>query len=304
MTPFPRLIGAHVSSAGGHHKAIERAAAMGCTAAQIFTGSPRIWARRAVTEQEAAVVQEHQKQYGIQKLFIHALYLINLASENPILVEKSVEALKKDMQSCSTLRADGVVVHLGSHQGRGWDAVKSQVIAQIITILEATPDSATFLIEPSAGQNGKLCSDLSEVKELIDAVEPQFGTRIGWCLDTCHTFAAGYYLGLEMPEDSQSSKNIEKATSATTAIDLLGLWKNLRCIHVNDSRDPFASGKDRHENLGDGQIGSAELAQFLSNQNLAQVPCILEVPGIQGEGPDAENVQRLQTLLKNSGKTV
>lgn len=276
-------IGGHVSAAGGVDKAIERAAGIGANCVQVFSGSPRVWVRPNLDAINADKIAAKQLELQISPIFTHALYLINLASENPELVRKSTEAIAFDLRFDAKVKGAGVIVHLGSHQGRGWEAVRAQVAAQISTILASAPPEAHFLMENAAGQNGKIGGDLAELRWLLDTVK---SPQLGWCLDTCHTFAAGYTLGTD-----QTGK------SALADIERLNLASTLRCLHVNDSRDPFDSGRDRHANLGDGQIPQADLKFFLNHKLLKDKPLIIEVPGVKDEGPDAENIQRLKKLV-------
>lgn len=276
------LIGAHVSAAGGIDKAVERAAAIGCDSVQVFSGSPRVWARPKLEAIDAEKVLSKQQELNVKSIITHSLYLVNLCSDKSELCQKSTEALIFDLHFDSHVKGQGVVVHVGSHQGRGWDAVRDQLATSITEILNRTPSDSHFLIENSAGQNGKIGSDLAEIKWLIEQVN---SPRLGWCLDTCHAFAAGYAL------DPQAENS---AVKAMTEHDL---FSTLTCIHVNDSRDPFASGRDRHANLSEGLIPSAELAAFLNHEQLKAKTLILEVPGADKLGPDAENVQRLKKLV-------
>ncbi len=269
-------LGAHVSAAGGVNKAIERAAAIGANCVQVFSGSPRVWQRPNLDAIDADKVSTKQKELLVSPIITHALYLVNLASENPELQQKSVNAISFDLQFDAKLGGSGVVVHVGSHQGRGWEAVCEQVVTLIAKIIAASPPESHFLIENAAGQNGKIGGNLAEIKWMIDQVKSD---QLGWCFDTCHGFAGGYDL----------------ATVGERFAEF-DLWKTLRCIHVNDSRDPFDSGRDRHANLGDGNIPAAELQTFLRLPEVQKLPMILEVPGIKDEGPDAENVRRLKVL--------
>lgn len=279
-------IGAHVSAAGGISNAYARAQAIGCNAVQIFSASPRVWKRSIIADAEINKCLTFQKEYGIEKTVIHAIYLLNLASENPELVEKSRNVIEFDLRVDAALCGSGVVVHIGSHQGRGFEAINNQLVREVKQILANTPENSTFLIENSAGQNGKIGSDLNELRWLMDEVK---SPRLGWCLDTCHAFAAGY--------DLHNKKSDEKNIFAE--IDRLHLWDSLKVIHTNDSRDPFASGRDRHENIGEGNIGSELMKSFLSHKNIQKLPLILEVPGVDHKsGPDAENVKRLKALVQ------
>lgn len=296
-----RKIGAHVSASGGLENAIERAHAIGANCAQIFSGSPRVWKRTELAKFDTKKMFSKREELNVEPIFTHSLYLINLASDKSDLLRKSFDVLQYDLQFDSLIQGSGIVVHLGSHQGRGFEAVREQVAEQIAKLLETTPEDSTFLIENSAGQNGKLCSDLSEIRWLIDRVEVLLVStvpgdsgavplisRLGWCFDTCHAHAAGYLLG-----ESQGSL-ISK--SAISEITRLKLWEALKCIHVNDSRDDFASGRDRHENLGKGTISQDDLHYFVNFEEVVNIPLILEVPGYEGTGPDAENIEYLRKL--------
>lgn len=274
-----RKIGAHVSAAGGLDKAIERAHAIGANCLQLFSGSPRVWKRSPLESFAVEKMFSKQKELLVEPIFTHSLYLVNLASENPELIAKSAQALSFDLQFDALIKGSGIIVHLGSHQKRGWLAVREQVARVITEILSTAPNNATFLIENSAGQSGKLCSDFAEIRWLLDQVQ---SPQLGWCLDTCHAHASGLRLD----------------TTALEQITALKLWDSLRCIHVNDSKDPHASGRDRHENLLAGTIPQAELTAFLHAPELAHIPLILEVPGLDGMGPDAANITTLQELCQ------
>jgi deoxyribonuclease IV len=289
-----RSIGAHVSAAGGADQAIARAHAIGANAVQIFSGSPRVWKRSPLESLNSDKVYSEKEKYSIRSIFIHSIYLINLAAESTELHTKSCEVIAYDLEYGSRISAGGVVVHLGSHQGRGWESVREQVAADLRTLLQDASENAVLLIENSAGQNGKLCSDLSDIRWLLDAVD---SPKLGWCLDTCHAFAGGHYLGESAPQDTPAKDHIV-VKSLEQEITQNNLWDSLKCIHVNDSKDPFASGRDRHENLGDGSIPTADLRRFLKLSQVENIPLILEVPGIEGGGPDAENIARLQKLAE------
>jgi deoxyribonuclease-4 len=277
-TTSTRRIGAHLSTAGGIDLAVQHAHDIGANCLQVFSGSPRMWRRTPLDKIDTQKIWSKQAECGVTPIFTHALYLVNLASDKPELVQISAESLQHDLRFDSHIKGSGVVVHLGSHQGRGFAVGQDQLVAQIKAILAATPEDSRFLIENSAGQNGKIASDLSEIRWLLDQVN---SPRLGWCFDTCHGFAAGYNLG----------QVGQKFTE-------LNLWSTLSVIHVNDSRDPFASGRDRHANMGEGLIPQAELKAFLLSPEALQIPIITEAPGFDDNGPDAENIHRLQTLVQ------
>lgn len=293
-----RLIGAHVSAAGGHDKAIERAAAIGCNCVQVFSGSPRGWQRPNLDAINTEKLSTKQKELSVKPIFTHALYLINLTADKPEVITKSVESLIKELQFDAWIKGAGVVVHLGSHLGNGWQKVKVELVKRIEQVLEQSPEESCLLIENSAGQQGKLCSDLSEIRWLLDELEDvgQFVSRgrLSWCFDTCHAWAAGYYLGSQLPKTTDGKNTL--LGSASLTISELKLWQWLKVVHVNDSRDPFASGRDRHANIGEGTIPHGDLEHFLNLPELQKIPMITEVPGFAGNGPDAENIKRIKKI--------
>lgn len=283
-----RKIGAHVSASGGLHNAVQKAYDIGCNAVQLFSGSPRVWAKKPLDQVDTDRLFSKVRELTVSPIFTHALYLVNVASDKPELLEKSFNSLKYELEFDALIKGAGVVVHLGSHTGRGWDAVKDQIVHEVARLLKATPMSSRLLIENSAGQKGKIGSPLEEVRWLLDELERVGGyvkeNRVGWCFDTCHGFASGYNLAI-------GERN------AVAEITKLTLWDTLYCIHVNDSKDPFQSGRDRHQNLHDGTIPSEDFNAFLNNKHVAKIPLILEVPGLDKEGPDAENVTRLKKII-------
>ncbi|MBU2542991.1 deoxyribonuclease IV [Patescibacteria group bacterium] len=287
------FIGAHVSAAGGVEYTPKRANEIGCNCLQIFSGSPRVWQKPKLESHNINKFFSEREKYGVLSVFTHAIYLVNLASDKSELVDKSVAALKYDMKFDAWLNGSGVIVHLGSHQGRGWEAVRVQLAVLIKEIIAASPQESTFLIENSAGQNGKIGSNLDEIRWLLDKVN---SLQLGWCFDTCHAFATGYSLGGTLQAAESNNFHSE---SALRAIERLGLWSTLRCIHVNDSRDEFGSGRDRHANLGEGNIPQEELKYFLNNPQIKPLPLLLEVPGFDKKGPDAQNVRLLKQLLED-----
>ncbi|HEX7018098.1 MAG TPA: deoxyribonuclease IV [Patescibacteria group bacterium] len=288
-----RLIGAHVSAAGGVENAVTKAAAMGANCVQVFSGSPRVWQRKPLDQINVDKVFSKQRELSVSSIFTHALYLVNLASEKPELREKSVRVLKHDLSFDSLLKGSGVVVHVGSHQGRGWEAVREQVATSIKEILDDSPADSTFLIENAASHNGKVGNRLEEIRWLLDAVK---SPRLGWCADTCHLHAAGYALG-EVKSSDQVASATSKEKTAIEEITDLDLWSTLKCLHVNDSKDPFASGRDRHQNIGAGVIPTADLKYFLTYNKAKDIPIITEVPGLDGTGPDEENINRIKALV-------
>ena len=307
-----RKIGAHVSAAGGVEQAFARASKIGCNCMQIFSGSPRVWAKRPLDKHDLVKINSESNKYQVAPVYTHAIYLANLASDKPELIGKSVQTLTYDLEFDALINGGGVVVHLGSHQGRGWQATRDNLVKLIVGLLSQTPKKSKLLIENSAGQKGKVCSDLAEIKWLLDTVgkvwqkdkldkkHGKIDSRLGWCLDTCHGFAAGYYLGKKPPVlDGQAGMFEDKSLgSIIEAITNNKLWSSLAMIHVNDSRDLFASGNDRHANLGEGNIETEDLKHFVNHPKIKSIPLVLEVPGADKKGPDKANVDRLKSWLE------
>lgn len=300
-----RRIGAHLSTSKGIVETVRTAVEIGANCLQVFSGSPRMWRRTPLDRIDAKAVQKAQEEADVRPIFTHALYLVNLASDNPDIVAHSLETLKHDLTFDAHLGGAGVVVHIGSHQGKGFAAVKDMVATRIQEILRETPEQSHFLIENAAGQQGKIGGDLTEVQWLIQQLKSE---RVGWCVDTCHAFAAGYtfsnnsafYQEKEQEENTLFNSDIAapKLPLLPEAIHELGLLNSLKVIHVNGSRDPFNSGRDRHANIGEGTISSAELQAFLNHPAFVTIPLITEVPGIENQGPDAENIARIKELVK------
>jgi len=276
-----RRIGGHVSAAGGLSNAVKNSIDIGGNCLQIFAGSPRSWARKLYPIKEA---HNFIAAAGdLQPVFIHALYLVNLASDNPDLLQKSVDSLIYDLKNGQLIAAAGVIVHLGSHQGRGFAAAVDQVAGVIKEILSQTEETP-FVIENSAGQKGKIGA-LFEIQELFTKVNHP---RLKLCLDTAHLFAAGY--------DLRDLSAIDNLVAELTRLDLLD---QIICLHVNDSKTDFNSKNDQHANLGEGKIGLVGLAQFVNHPALAGLPLILEVPGEKGF-PDARQIALAKALSEAS----
>lgn len=317
-------VGGHVSISGGLDKAADRAADIGGNCMQIFAGSPRMWGQKSLDKYQPQKMWDKQKKLDIAPVVIHAKYLINLASDKSELVNKSIQALTYDLKFDNLIQGGGVVVHTGSYQDRGWEQVKEQVADAIVQILENTPDDSRLLLENAAEHHGKIGGDLAQIKWLLRTVD---SARLGWCFDTCHGFAAGYALSpdskllskdaaLETKSRSKSqSGSSESGSNSSTSSDQSSLEKfqptdffsavselelesSLACVHVNDSAKGFKSGVDRHANIAEGEIPQQDLEYFLQQPLIKSVPIITEVPGIDGDGPDEENINRLKNLLK------
>ncbi len=280
-------IGAHVSSGGGVDKAIDRAVALGAETIQIFSGAPQAWRRKNYTAAEVEAYKAKAEEHDVGPAFIHGLYLVNLASQNPDLIAKSYEALVLEMHAASLIGAKGVIFHLGSHKGAGYDACVDQVIEQSRRILDATPPDTWLILENSAGMGGAIGSKFAELGKIARDLG---GDRVKVCLDTCHTFAAGYEMATRKGLDATMAEFDKE----------IGLEK-LVAVHANDSKQPLGAGMDRHANIGEGHIGRDGFLNIMSHPAFAEVPFLLEVPGFDDSGPDAQNVAILKELRSAAG---
>jgi deoxyribonuclease-4 len=277
-----KRIGGHVSTSGGLINAVKNTLAIGGNAMQIFAGSPRMWKRALYPEKVTTEFVQAVKENDLNPVYIHALYLTNLASDNPELVDKSRTALITDMKNSAAIGSAGVVLHIGSHQGRGWEAVKAQVIEEIQTVLNETPANSYLLLENSAGQKGKIGS-LPELGEILYTLN---SPRLKVCLDTAHAFEAGYNFASQQGREIFIS-DIENHLPP----------EKLELLHLNDSKTPLGSGRDNHENIGDGYIGRDGIKELINNPIFKNLPLLLEVPGLDKKGPDKENIQRVRDLV-------
>lgn len=283
-------IGAHVSVAGGLHKAVERGSAIGAKVLQIFVSGPQSY---RVTEYSNEQIEEFKKLYQdgrFSGLFLHAIYLINLASPDPRLLDLSKASIIHYMKMGEKLRAEGVIVHVGSHRShpQGGRLQRSEshdspgVKNAIEEILSNTPKSQKFIIENCAG--GKIGKDLDELELLYKQINNE---RIAFCIDTQHLFASG----VDVADDKTFGEWLSEFDKR------IGIDK-LACVHANDSKTELGSNHDRHENIGMGKIGKIGFTNILSQQLLHDKPFILEVPGVDGKGPDRENIERFKMVVQ------
>ena len=275
-------LGAHVSTAGGIHTAIDRIEAIGGECVQIFTQSPRTW--RPTNHDPANVerFKERRAEAGIGAVVCHALYLLNLASPNEDIYKKSVDTLKNTVDVASAIDADAVVFHVGSHLGSGFDAGLERVVPALAEALTRCSETTWLCMENSAGAGGTIGRSLEELAALYEALDRH--SRLGVCLDSCHLYVSGY--------DVTKRKELDRVLAEVD--DRIGLDR-LRALHVNDSKSPLGSNSDRHDNIGEGLLGE-ELGVFLSHPKLQGLPALLEVPGADDHGPDAEQIRRAKAL--------
>ena len=279
-------VGAHVSTAGGVDKALGRAVSIGAETIQIFASSPRAWAFKPPAEEAVAAFLQQTDATGITPAFLHASYLVNLGG-TPDLVRKSVDSLSDHLGVAAQLGAAGLIFHSGSHKGAGFNAVLEQASSSLREVLSRIPGETWLIIENAAGMGAHIGSTFREIGRLMDAVD---SPRVMVCLDTAHTFAAGYNLA-----------DPDAIDGALEELDReIGLSR-LVAVHANDSKVELGSGVDRHENIGDGHIGREGFEVIMGHPAFREVPFLLEVPGADGKGPDKENVERLKGIRGKLG---
>jgi len=279
------LIGAHVSNAGGLDKAVHRGAERGCEAIQIFNQSPRMWRPTAYGESDFAAFREALAQSGIQAVVIHAVYLLNCASEDREIREKSLSSLVQSLTVGSAIGAAGVVLHPGSAKtGDVPQAIKRA--GRTIKRALSHSDGCELHLENTAGAGGTLGRSFAELSALLDAAGGD--ERLGLCLDSCHLYASGY--DVATPEGLQAT--IEECDRE------LGVDR-LRSLHLNDSLVGLGANRDRHAILGQGQLGEQGCANFLAEPHFSGLPCLLET-GQDGGAPSADDVALAKRLRKRS----
>jgi deoxyribonuclease-4 len=274
-------IGAHKSASGGYVNGVERAAAIGATSLQIFSSSPRSWAGANLSKEDVEAFKEAKEEHGIDPVVFHAPYLINLADRGST-GEKSIKAMIEELNVAARCGIIGSVVHVGSWKTDDESPEEEDhfehLIKSLQTVLEETDQEADFLIENMGTR--KIGKSFEEVGRIIDACDGD--ERLKVCLDTCHLHAAGFDLADGYDDFFQEFD------------DLIGL-ERLSVIHVNDSRDDFGSLRDRHANLGEGEIDEAVFKNLVTKSPTKDLPLILETPGFDAKGPDEKNIQ----ILKN-----
>jgi len=286
--------GAHVSSSGGISNAVDRGLAIGCESLQVFTHNPRTWRPITHTDEQVALFRQKAAAAGMGPLVSHGLYLINLgapdkevptgppgkpATATRNIHRSSVESLMQHLEVGERLGLAGVVLHVGSSKGSTEGEAIARIGTGIAHALDAVPGECCVYLENTAGAGDTIGRTFEQLRRVADAVDHP--TRLGFCLDTQHLFASGY----PVHEDGGIDRVLEEFDR------VVGLQR-LRCLHLNDSMTAFGSNRDRHENLGDGQIGEDGMRRILGCPALQDLPVVLEVPGVDGTGPDAENMDR------------
>jgi deoxyribonuclease IV len=285
-------LGVHVSISGGLPKSIDNALGIGCSAFQIFTRSPRQWKTKNISVGEATLFIDKLKESSISNdsVIAHMPYLPNLSAPEGEMYQKSLKALEDEVKRCSLLHIPFLVVHLGSHLGKGSKNGVSQLVKACKTAmnnysdLHSTKDSVKVLLENSSGQKNSIGSSVEEIAEIFDRLN---SSNFGLCLDTCHAFAAGY--------DMSAKKGV------TQLLDLIsnniGIDR-LNVIHLNDSKGDLGANLDRHYHIGIGKIGKDGFKFLLNTKKLHHIPFIMETP-IDDARNDLDNIAYVKNLLNN-----
>jgi deoxyribonuclease-4 len=277
------LIGAHVRAGGKLVPALERAEEIGAEAVQVFTQSPRAWKS---TQYAPEVLDGYRAAQAAHPLvsatFCHASYLINLATADDSILDKSRTCLVANLAAAAGMGAEGLVLHIGSHKGLGFEECLPQVVGALTDALEAVGGDCPILLENAAGAGDTMGRSFGELARVLEGSGPELGV----CLDTQHLWASGV-----------SFATVEEADQVLADFDReIGL-ERLRCLHLNDSKVPFGANRDRHENVGEGTIGSEALGALLSHPALDRLAAILEVPG-KGDGPRQVDVAAAHHALE------
>ncbi len=275
------LIGAHVSSSGGIHTALGRAAEIGAETVQVFTQSPRMWRPTDHPEANLERFRERRAELGVP-VVCHALYLINLAAQDDAIYDKSVTALAHTVDVACRIDAEAVIFHVGSHLGAGFDAGLERVVPALASCLERCSETTWLLMENTAGAGGTIGRSIEELETLLERLDRH--PRLGLCLDSCHLYASGY----DVTERSELDRTLAEVDRG------IGLDR-LRALHVNDSEMPLGSNRDRHANVGEGLMGDG-LGTFLAHPSLQGLPALLETPGKDKHGPDAAQLTLTRKL--------
>jgi deoxyribonuclease-4 len=277
------LIGAHMSIAGGLHRALERGQQVNCRTIQIFLKNSNQWNAKPLTEPDLKLFRENQRKFDIRPIVAHDSYLINLASPNPDLYQKSLNAFIEEIKRANFLGIPYLVLHPGAHVGSGVEAGVSRIAAALNQALDSAEPSVMILLENTAGQGSTLGHRFEELAAIVEQIKDS--NRIGVCLDTCHAFAAGY--------DIRTQEGYEATMDEFNR--LIGI-ERIRVFHVNDSRKELGSRVDRHFHIGKGCIGLEAFRLLINDPRFLKIPKILETPKGTGTQEDEQNLATLHSL--------
>lgn len=280
------LLGSHMSTAGGMAKSVERGESIGCTAMQVFVKGNTRWQFPPLKDADVEAFRAGMARGNIKSVIAHAIYLVNLASDKPEFIRKSIDDLVDELTRCHTLGIPGLVLHPGAHCGTGEETGLASIVEGLDEVFEATCEMDTqILLETTAGQGSCLGWQFSELAHIIKNVAQPH--RLGVCLDTCHVFAAGY--------DIRTREGYDKLWAD---FDATVGRENLKAIHLNDSKQPCGSRKDRHHHIGQGEIGLEAFRFLMNDMSLRGVPMVLETEKDASMSEDVENMNLLKSLIE------
>ena len=274
------LYGAHCS--GGIKGALDRAIEIGADAVQLFAQSPRAWRYPEHAEEDLARFRERRAEAGIGSVLIHALYLCNLATSDEVIYGKSLETMRATVDTACAIQADGVVFHVGSHLGAGFEAGLEHALPALREVLDRCSETTWLLVENSAGAGGTIGRSIDELATIFDALDRH--PRLGICLDSCHLYVSGVDVG-----EPAAVTGVLKEVKQRIGLD------RLRALHVNDAAAPLGSNRDRHANVLQGELGE-RMGAFLAHKAVQRLPAVMETPGPDDHGPDAAEIQKLRDL--------
>jgi deoxyribonuclease-4 len=282
---MPDYLGAHMSIAGGLHRAIDRAVATGCGVLQIFTRNSNQWKGKQLSNADVALFREKFAASALSEVLSHDIYLINLAAGPGEVRDKSLAAFRDELETCARLGIRRVVMHPGSHLADSPEAALARVSQAFDRLFQEVPlFQGRVLLETTAGQGTNLGRSFQELRTIIDGC--RYPERFGVCFDTCHTFAAGYDI------------TTEEGYRATMAeFDRVIGLDRLECFHFNDSKKGLGSRVDRHEHIGQGMLGLNPFRFILNDQRFATTPKILETPKGDSDEMDGINLGLLRGLV-------
>ena len=283
------IIGGHVSAAGGVINTLENAKKIGAEAIQFFGSSPQMWYTKVPDRTEAEAFREAYAKSGIKAAYLHAAYLVNLASSNPDFYKKSIKSLLAHLTIAEMLGIDGLIFHIGSSKGMSREKALSQEIQGMREVLRESPGKALLVMENTAGGGEKVGANIEEMAHLFKGVD---SPRVKICFDTAHAFEAGLIT-------EYAPASIKKLFDAWDKY--VGL-EYIVAIHANDSKTAAGSHHDRHENIGEGHIGLQGFKNLSKEKRLWDKAWLLEVPGFTGEGPDKKNIDILKSCFTHDNE--
>ncbi len=286
MARLPDELGAHMSIAGGLHRALERGEALDCGAVQIFLKNQRQWGAKPMAAEEVRAFQAARRQTGIRHVFAHASYLINLGGPDDAAWRQAVNALTDELERAEALDLSCVVIHPGSHLGAGVEAGLARVVAALDEATRRTPGyNVKIALENTSGAGHVIGRTFAELGALLErGARPE---RIGICIDTCHLFTAGY--------------DVRRAPGYLQAIGECGAavgFDRVLAFHLNDAKGPLGSALDRHEHIGRGHLGRAPFKRLLRDRRFRRVPKVLETPKEPDPAADRRNLALLRSLRR------